>query len=277
MHRPSEIKLTINDFFGWKFHPFADTYNQRQRFMPNKDMKYLESIKRLLHTGKSVALLGPSGSGKTTFVHTLIQDLDKNTYRPVLIPYAGHPRNGFTRVLAETIGVDIKTRGLPLIARVQQHIETMLTGSNPHHPVIIIDDAQRVEADSLWDLCSLLFQTAKQTVASSLILAGDESLAKRLELYAMAPIRARLTTVMKLAPLTEQESLLFVETRLKNAAAPSDLFEIDALSIISAHARGNRRLLMNFATLAIEDAYYRQDKTITAESIYASEWFNESE
>jgi len=34
---------------------------------------------------------------------------------------------------------------------------------------------------------------------------------------------------------------------------------------------------MNIATLALEEAYYREEKTITAESIYSSEWFNESE
>lgn len=277
MNRKPETKLPINDFFGWKNHPFADTYNQRQRFMPHKDQKYLETIKRLLHNGKSVALTGPSGSGKTTFVHALISDLDKNAYRPVLVPYAGHPRNGFTKVLAEALGVDIKGRGLPLIARVQQHIEILITGSNPYHPVMIIDDAQRVETDSLWDLCSLLFQTNRQTVAASLILVGDETLAKQLELHIMAPVRSRLTSIMKLAPLNEDEAILFIRNRLANAGAPSDLFDNDALEIIAAHTRGNRRMIMNIATLSIEDAYYRQEKNITAESIYSSEWFNESE
>lgn len=273
----TEQQLPINDFFGWKTHPFADTYSQRQRFLPEKDAKYLSTIKRLLHNGKSVALCGASGAGKTTLIHTLISDLDKNAYRPVLIPYAGHPRNGLTRVLAEALGVDTNGRGLPTITRIQQHIETMITGATPHHPVIIIDDAQRVENDSLWDLCSLLFQTGKQTVAASLILVGDESLAKRLELYALSPIRSRLTSIMKLTPLNESDVKRFIEYRLKNADAPSDLFDVEAMEIIAAQTRGNRRVIMNTATLALEEAYYRNEKTITAETVYNSEWFNESE
>ncbi len=72
----------------WKHHPFADTYMLRQPWMPDRDRKQLETIKRLLHTGKSIALCGPSGSGKTSLVHGLISDLDKNSYRTVLIPYA---------------------------------------------------------------------------------------------------------------------------------------------------------------------------------------------
>lgn len=270
-------KLPINDFFGWKHHPFADTYVQRHLWMSDRDSKLLETIKRLLHTGKSIALCGPSGSGKTTLIHALLGDLDKNAYRPVLIPYAGHPRNGLTRILAETLGVETKGRGLPLITRAQQHLEAMSSGSNPRHPVIIVDDAQLVESESLWDLCSLLFLSTRQTVAASLILVGDETLAKKLELYAMSPIRARLTGIMKLQYMNEYETRLFIENRLKNAEAPPHLFEQDAIDIIAAFTRGNRRAVMNTATMALEEAYYREEKTITAEIFYNSDWFNESE
>lgn len=270
-------QLPINEFFGWKHHPFADTYLLRHPWMPDRDRKQLETIKRLLHTGKSIALCGSSGSGKTSLVHSLISDLDKNSYRTVLIPYAGHPRNGLTRILAETLGVETKGRGMPLITRVQHHLETLSEGASPRHPVIIIDDAQLVENESLWDLCSLLFQTSRQTVAASLILVGDELLTKRLELYALLPIRARLTTVMKLQPMNEYETRLFIETRLKNGGAPPDLFEDDVIEIIAAHTRGNRRNVMNMATMTLEEAYYREEKTVTAGIIYNSDWFNESE
>jgi len=270
-------QLPINDFFGWRHHPFADTYVQQKPWLPERDRKLLETIKRLLHTGKSMALCGPSGSGKTSLIHTLITDLDKNSYRTVLIPYAGHPRNGLTRILAENLGVEIRGRGVPLITRIQNHLETLIGGTNPRHPVIIIDDAQLVETDSLWDLCSLLFQTARQTVAASLLLVGDESLAKRLELYALLPIRARFTTIMKLHPMNEYETRLFIESRLKNGGAPPGLFEDDVIEIIGAYTRGNRRNVMNMATVALEEAYYKEEKSVSAATIYNADWFNESE
>lgn len=276
MRHDTELQ-PMGDFFGWKYHPFADTYLQRHLWIPPRDRKMLETVKRLLHSGKSLALYGPSGSGKTMLVHALIGDLDKNSYRPVLVPYAGHPRNGLTRILAETLGVETKGRGVPLITRVQRHLETLIGGANPRHPIIIIDDAQLVENDSLWDLCSLLFQTTRQTVAASLILVGDEVLAKRLELYALLPIRSRLTTVMKLQPMNEEETRLFIENRLKNGEASSDLFADEVLDILAAHSSGNRRNVMNMATMALEEAYHRQEKTITAETLYDADWFNESE
>ena len=270
-------KLPMNDFFGFKHHPFADTYGQRHIFVPERDARQIEIIKRLLHSGKSLALCGPSGSGKTTLIHALMGDLDKKAYRPILLPYAGHSRNGIARILAEALGVDTKGRGIPMIARIQQHIEAMIDGANPRHPVIIVDDAQRLENDSLWDLSSLLFQTAKPSSAASLLLVGDDTLAKRLELHILNPIRSRLTGIIKTQYLGEYECRLFIEHRLKNAAAPPKLFENEAIEIIAATTRGNRRTLMNIATMALEEAYFHDQKTITAEILYNSEWFSESE
>ena len=195
----------------------------------------------------------------------------------MLLPYAGHPRNGLTRILAEALGVDTKGRGIPLIARIQQYIETMASGSNPRHPVIIVDDAQRLENESLWELCSLLFQSNRPTVAASLLLVGDETLTKRLELHILSPIRSRLTGIIKTQFMNEHETRLFIEHRLKNADAPPDLFHKDAVEIVAAFTRGNRRAIMNTATMALEEAYYHEQKTITAEIFYNSEWFNESE
>lgn len=270
-------QLPMADFFGWKYHPFADTYEQRKLWLPKEDQRKLDAIKRLLHHGKSTALCGSSGTGKTTLIHALISGLDKNAYLPVLLPYAGHSRNGLTRILAQALGVDIKGRGMPLITRVQQHIEALSSHANCRYPVLIVDDAQRIEPESLWDLCSLLFQTSRQRAAASLILVGDENLAKQLGLFVMAPIRSRLTGIMRINPMNEYETRDFVKSRLQNAQAPADLFANDAMDLLAGYTRGNRRGIMNTATMAIEDAYYHNEKNVTAEIIYNSEWFNESE
>jgi type II secretory pathway predicted ATPase ExeA len=45
-----------------------------------------------------------------------------------------------------------------------------------------------------------------------------------------------------------------------------DLFEHDAVALITAHCRGNRRQIMNTATLLLDEAYYRQENTVNAQT-----------
>ena len=84
----------------------------------------------------------------------------------------------------------------------------------------------------------------------------------------MAPVKTRLTGQFNLNPLNDNDSLEFIKFRLVNAKAPENLFDPDALSIMSSHCRGNRRQIMNMGTLLLAEAYLRQEKTISAELIF---------
>lgn len=118
------------------------------------------------------------------------------------------------------------------------------------------------------DICSLMYNPAKETVAASFILVGDETFEKKLQLQVMAPIRTRLTGIFELNTLNEAESIEFINFRLKNAQVDEDLFKEDAASIISSHCRGNRRQIMNMGTILMAEAFYRQEKTISSELIF---------
>ncbi len=117
-------------------------------------------------------------------------------------------------------------------------------------------------------ICSLMFNPLKETVGASFILVGDETLEKKLSLQIMASVRTRLTGQFNLNGLNDNESLEFIKFRLSNGGAPETLFDPDALSIMSSHCRGNRRQIMNMGTLLLAEAFYRQEKTISAELIY---------
>ncbi len=50
----------------------------------------------------------------------------------------------------------------------------------------------------------------------------------------------------------------------------------DAIEL-TAYTRGNRRGGINTATAALEEAYYYNEKKVTAEMLYNLSWVNESE
>lgn len=256
------------EFFNYKYHPFADTYRLKKPYLGKQDERLFRTALSLISTGKSFALTGPSGAGKSTLVHYVLSRLDANCYKPALVHYGGLQRNGMLKAIADVLGVDTNGRTVPLLIKLQKQIMQMAAENRSMFPVFVIDDAHLMERESLMDICSLMFNPLKETVAASFILVGDETLKKKLQLQIMAPVRTRLTGQFSLDALDENECLDFIRFRLEHAGASETLFDNDALSIISSHCRGNRRQIMNMGTLLLAEAFYREEKTIGADLIF---------
>jgi type II secretory pathway predicted ATPase ExeA len=256
------------EFFDYKHHPFADTYRLKTPFLAEQDNRFLKTALSLISTGKSLALCGPSGAGKSTLVHHVLSRLDVNCYKPALVHYGGLQRNGMLKAIADVLGVDTDGRTVPLLIKLQKQITLMSSENRSMFPVFAMDDAHLMEKESLMDICSLMFNPHKETVAASFILIGDETLEKKLELQILAPVRNRLTGLFHLNTLDENESLEFIKFRLASGKAPENLFDNDALSIMSSYCRGNRRQIMNMGTLLMAEAFYREEKTIGSDLIF---------
>ncbi len=255
----------LAEHFGWKFHPFSDTWPMDPPFYSQRDQRVADQGMQLLQHGKSFAVTGPSGAGKSTLVQHFLSSLDANYYHGLYIHYGGLQRTALLKTVCELLGVETNTRSVPLLVKLQKHIGMMATGKHPVHPVILIDDAQLLERESLMDLCSLIVCPPKKAAAASLIIVGDDVLAKQMALTVMKPIRTRLTVNFRIEPLSEIETEQFISFRLDCAQAPKDLFEPDALTLASAYCHGNRREIMNLGTLLLSEAFYRNEKSVSAQ------------
>ncbi len=256
------------EYFNYKHHPFADTYRLKTPFLGEQDKRFLQTAISLVSTGKSFALSGPSGAGKSTLTHYVLSQLDATYYKPALVHYGGLQRNGMLKAIADVLGVDTNGRTVPLLIKLQKQIMQMASENRCVFPVFVIDDAHLMEKESLMDICSLMFNPVRETVAASFILVGDETLEKKLQLQVMAPVRTRLTGQFNLNALEDEECQEFIKFRLSQAKATQNLFDQDALSLMSSHCRGNRRQIMNMGTLLLAEAFCRQEKTIGAELIF---------
>lgn len=256
---------TMTEHFGWQFHPFSDTWRIDPPFYSQRDQRLADQALQLLQHGKSFAVTGPSGTGKSTLIEHLLSNLDANYYLKVHIHYGGLQRNALLKAIGEQLGVETNGRAVPLLVKLQKHIAAIATGKQSVHPVIFVDDAQLLARESLMDLCSLIVCPPKKSAAASLIIVGDDMLAKQMNLAVMNPIKTRLTVNFPLEPLSEQETEQFIAYRLSHAKAPKDLFEPDAIALMSAHCHGHRREIMNVGTLLLAEAYYQKQKTVSAQ------------
>jgi len=273
----SQKHISVSEFFDFTHHPFGDTYAIKSVFLTKRDQRISRQSMNLLRQGKSFALTGPSGSGKSTLIRHIINALNPNNYQVCYIHYGGLQRSGILRAIADTLGIDAGGRALPLLVKIQKYIFDLSSQPKPLYPVFVIDDAQLMETEALMDLCSLTINPAKRTIAASVLLVGDDTLSKKLALHVMTPIRTRMTVIFTLQSLDENDSQAFIAFRLETAKADKNLFDPDALALVCAHCRGNRRQIMNMGTLLIDEAFYRQEKTIGANLIYESDLFDLAE
>ena len=88
--------------------------------------------------------------------------------------------------------------------------------------------------------------------------------------------RAELRKRLREGQLDEKEIDRFVAYRLKAAKAAEDLFDSETVALISSHCRGNRRQLMNIATLLLDEAFFRQEKTIGSHLILDEDLIEQS-
>ena len=179
--------------------------------------------------------------------------------------------------IADILGVETGSRNLPLIVKLQKYIQSHDPNKMSPFYVFIIDDAHLVERESLLDICSLMVNPNEERIASCFILVGDDSLHQKLKLKTMASVRNRLIGLFEMKVMDHSESLDFIKFRLKNAEAPDDLFDQESLYQIVAHCKGNKRRIMNMCTLLLNEAYFRQEKTVSSELIFSCEQIEISE
>jgi general secretion pathway protein A len=267
---------TMAEFFAWQRHPFADTRQMAEPFIPEADERIMCHAKGLLSMGKSFAICGPSGAGKTTLMSHLLTQLDTRDYQPFTVSYGGFNRAGILRLLAEKMGVDASGRSSPLLNRIHNQILQMTEANQPHHPLFVVDDAHLLERESLLDLCALLALPARNTVAASLILVGDETFPKLLSLRVMAPVYSRLACIFPQSHLHEQDCTRLIQHRLTAGKAAADLFEPEAIALMAAHTAGNRRNLMNLATMLLQEAFDRKERCVSAQLVLSSQFFQQT-
>lgn len=270
MSRQLSAKSTSNDFFGFKRHPFIEHPEFAQPvFSPHED-RLFEMASELLRIGKSFVITGAPGTGKTAFARHLRESLDKRSYHPVFVPYSGLNRAGLLKAIGAACRLDLGKRSVPTLLKIQRHLLEAAQDKNPRFPVLFIDDAQLLEPDSLLDLCALMADPDQTRAAAALVLIGDDTLDSRLQLNVMTPVWSRLACNLVTQPLSETDAVAFIKKHLERAGAPTDLLAPDAVTMLAAKTRGNRRDLLNAATVLLTEAMLRGEKTVGAQLVLDS-------
>lgn len=263
MTKQSNKLQSAVQFFGLPYPPFADTFNVLSPFQSDTESLITQRALNLLRQGRSLAVYGDAGTGKSMLIKTITNELDSKEFRCAIIPYGGIKPTVLLRELCDKFDIDAAGRKC-LLSRMANDFKPTL---DKPFPVIIVDEAHEMQKQSFLDICSLLHDASTRTAAAALILVGQPSLKKMLELDIFTPVRTRLTCLFSMPKLSVDEATQFLLYRLSIAKADCKIFTDEAITSIALDTKGNRRMLMNLAALCLEEAARRNDKVVTEEVV----------
>src|SRR3954454_20304285 len=243
----------FEEFFGLTTKPFGKTPDPGFLYESAQHGEALARLEYAVEEKELSLLVGEIGSGKTTLSRALIDRI--GDARPVILLI--NPRLTPTQLLRSiAAGLGIQPARFRNELLDQLHSKLFELYEAGREPVVIIDEAQLIPTKATFDEIRLLtnFQLDDQNLLS-LILIGQPELDRRLDREAYAPLRQRIGMRYSLGPLSLEETIHYIDHRIRVAGGERNPFSREAMTEIHVVSGGIPRLINTLATTALLDAF----------------------
>jgi general secretion pathway protein A len=251
-------------FFGLNERPFSITPDPRYLFMSER---HTEALAHLIYgireSGGFIQLTGEVGTGKTTLVRSVLQQVPDNADVAVILnPQIS--RNEFLSAICEELGVTLPQSANSIKTLTNALNEYLLNNhSQRRRTIVIVDEAQNLRIDVLEQVRLLTnLETTKQKLLQ-IILIGQPELREVLSRNDMRQLAQRVTGRYHLEPLSRDETLAYIEHRLKVAGAVGPIFSKTAKQELYRLSLGVPRMINVIADRAMLGAFTQEIREIT--------------
>jgi general secretion pathway protein A len=255
------------NLYSLKFNPFCSQAPVTALWTPPQIQSFCWRIEQQVGEGGFALVAGDPGVGKSAALRLLSEHL--TGLRDLCVGILTRPQAkmaDFYRELGHLFGVSLSPHNRWHSAKTLRekwlaHIEAAV-----YRPVLLIDEAQEMNSLVLSELRLLASADLDSRSILTIILAGDQRLANRLEEPDLLPIASRMRSRLRLEALPPkqlQECLL----HLLKAAGNPKLLSPSLIQTLCEHATGNLRLLMNMANDLLVAAS-QQEREVIDEKLY---------
>jgi type II secretory pathway predicted ATPase ExeA len=243
----------FEEFFGLTNKPFGKTPDPSFLYESKQHKEALARLEYAVEEKELALLTGDIGSGKTTLSRALIDRIGDE--RPIVLLI--NPRltpTQLLRAIARGLGIEPARFRNDLLD--QLHTRLFELYEEKREPVLMIDEAQLIPSKATFDEIRLLtnFQLDDQNLLS-VVLIGQPELADRIERDAYAPLRQRIGLRYALGALTLEETVEYIEHRIRCAGGKRNPFSREAMAEIHQLSGGIPRLINTLCTTALLDAF----------------------
>jgi type II secretory pathway predicted ATPase ExeA len=240
-------------YYGLNSKPFSKTPDPRFLFYSKAHEEALARLQHGVEEKEIILLTGEVGSGKTTLSRALLDTLGEK-HRVILILNPRLTPAQFIRTIARRFDIDHNQQKDDLLEAIHGKVyEDYTKGITP---VIIIDEAQLVPDRNTFEEIRLLtnFQLDDQNLLS-LVLIGQPDLLTRLKRKTYLPLRQRIGLFYHLSPLSAEESIQYIEHRLRLSGRTDTIFTEEALELICKFSGGVPRNINNIASNSLMEGF----------------------
>jgi general secretion pathway protein A len=217
--------------------PFSFTPDPKyyQRSRGHNDV--LQSLRNLVMERRGIGVvLAQAGMGKTALLGYLSASL-RNEAEIADIPGSFENSAELVRSVMAILGVKRISRNLS--ENLQLFEEWLLLRNRTDQRVVLIcDNAQDLDAETIQNLSSLSELGGWQQKLLQIIFAGRQELAVKLTEPGLVSINNRINVFCRLSPLDQGEVQSYVLQRLRIAGCNRQLFSATALASVSVYSRG---------------------------------------
>ncbi|MEI6125422.1 MAG: AAA family ATPase [Pseudomonadota bacterium] len=255
-------------FYGFKERPFNTLPDPDFLYMSPKHEMALTYLEYGLSSQAGFTVLtGEIGSGKTTLINYLLGRLDNGTTNVALIFNTNISPLDFLETLLKEWAVSCTRMEK---AGLYDSLNDFLLNAykKKTRVVLIVDEAQNLPFETLEELRMISNLNDEKVPLLHIILAGQPNLIHRLNNPKLEQLRQRVVVHYHLEPLSEQETFVYIEHRLKKAQAKDfNIFSSDAVGSIYTHSQGIPRIINLICDLALVYGYAEQIKPINKNTV----------
>jgi general secretion pathway protein A len=255
-------------YFGFQRDPFGATPDPRCLYLSKTHREALASLEYgFLSNRGFTAMIAPPGMGKTTLLCRFLENT-RGAARTVFlfdIDAECEPREFVAYVLRDIGIIPAQTSS----AMHEQLTDALVKENRAGRKfVVVIDEAQNL-SDAVLERVRLLtnFETS-QGKLMQVVLSGQPQLSDRLLKDSLVQLRQRVSTICRLKPFSAEETVAYIDYRLKVAGYEGEpLFTGDALKLVAEAGTGIPRIINNLCFNALSICCALNSKQVDASMV----------
>jgi type II secretory pathway predicted ATPase ExeA len=257
--------------FGLTCLPFARAVPREGLLEHRSFNEALERLRLAVESRTAMLLAAEPGLGKSTLLGTFSDGLDKARTRLVYSALSACGPFGLIGQLAQRYGVKVKRSA----AQTAQAMLDELAKSD-REEILVLDEGHRLPHASLDELRLISNLDFDRTPPFTLILAGQPPLRDRLAEADLASLSQRIPLRASLSPLSDRETVDYLDRRLRAAGAQATIFRPGAADKIFERSCGVPREINNIANAALLAAATANKKHVDVREVEDAAYDRES-